>query len=68
VAEPDKSALLSGVDFFKGCTERQIQSATLEAITPLHVLVLDPREVDSVRSADPSSARRLGPKSRPYSN
>jgi len=35
------------------------RNATLRAATPLHVLVLDPREVDSVLSADPSSARRL---------
>ncbi|MEX0874093.1 MAG: cyclic nucleotide-binding domain-containing protein [Actinomycetota bacterium] len=123
---PDKGALLSQVDFFKGCTKRQIddiaklvddrhlvhgevlcrqgdyesdvfvivdgkasvsidgaklatvgtgdvvgelsmvqggrRTATLEAITSLHVLVLDPREVDSVLSADPSSAQRLGPR------
>ena len=125
MAGPDKSALLSQVDFFKGCTQRLIddiaklvddrhlvhgevlcrqgdyesdvfvivdgkasvsidgakvatvgagevvgelsmvqggrRTATLEAMTTLHVLVLDPREVDSVLSADPSSAGRLGP-------
>lgn len=33
--------------------------ATLRATTPMLVLVLDPREVDTVLSADPSSARRL---------
>jgi CRP/FNR family transcriptional regulator, cyclic AMP receptor protein len=35
------------------------RAATLRAVTPMHVLVLDPREIDSVLSADPSSARRL---------
>jgi CRP-like cAMP-binding protein len=35
------------------------RGATLRAITPLDVLVLDPREIDSVLAADPSSARRL---------
>jgi CRP-like cAMP-binding protein len=38
------------------------RTATLEAITPLHVLVLDPREVDSVLMADPKSMRNLGPR------
>jgi CRP-like cAMP-binding protein len=38
------------------------RTATLEAVTPLHVLVLDPREVDSVLSSDPSAAKRLGPR------
>ena len=38
------------------------RTATLEAITPLHVVVLDPREVDSVLMADPSSAKDLGPR------
>lgn len=33
--------------------------ATLRAVTPMHVLVLDPREIDSVLAADPSSAHRL---------
>ena len=37
------------------------RAATLRAITPMHVLVLDPREIDSVLAADPSSARRLSP-------
>lgn len=35
------------------------RAATLRAMTPMHVLVLDPREIDSVLSADPSSAKRL---------
>jgi CRP/FNR family transcriptional regulator, cyclic AMP receptor protein len=35
------------------------RAATLRAVTSMHVLVLDPREIDSVLSADPSSARRL---------
>ena len=35
------------------------RAATLRAITPMHVLVLDPREIDSVLAADPSSAGRL---------
>ena len=119
-------SLLKGVDFFKGCTDRQVadiahlvedrhlaagetlcrqgdfeaevfvlvegeasvtidgsqvatvgtgevvgelsmdrggkRTATLEAITPLHVLVMDPREVDTVLMADPSAARNLGPR------
>ena len=38
------------------------RTATLEAITPLHVLVLDPREVDSVLMSDPRSAQNLGPR------
>jgi len=32
---------------------------SLGAITPLDVLVLDSREIDSVLAADPSLARRL---------
>jgi CRP-like cAMP-binding protein len=124
----DKRALLSRIDFFKGCTERELEdvaklvldrryeageelcrqgeaetdafaviegsasvikdgeeiatveagdvvgelsmlgtgrrTATLRAITPVHVLVIDPREVDSVLSADPSSAQRLGRRQR----
>jgi CRP-like cAMP-binding protein len=35
------------------------RAATLRAITPMHVLVFDPPEIDSVLSADPSSSRRL---------
>lgn len=38
------------------------RTATLEAITPLHVVVLDRREVDSVLMADPGSAKDLGPR------
>ena len=120
----DIAAVLRGIDFFKGCTDRELEdiagllvdrrfdagevlceqgdaeseafallegeatvivdgeevgtahsgdvvgelamlgtgrrTATLRAVTPVHVLVIDPREVDSVLSADPSSARRLG--------
>lgn len=126
VADTDKSALLQQIDFFKGCTQRQVddiakmaldrhlspgeilceqgafesdvfvlvegeaavrldgaqvatvgagevvgelamikgghRTATIQAVTPLHVIVLDPREVDSVLSADPGSAKRLGPR------
>ncbi len=126
MATPDKAASLKQIDFFKGCTDRQIddiaklvgerdlapgevlcrqgefesdvfvlvrgeasvvidgkevatvgagevvgefsmvsggkRSATLTAIAPMLVLVLDPREVDSVLSSDPSSARNLGPR------
>jgi CRP-like cAMP-binding protein len=36
------------------------RTATLTAITPMTVLVLEPDEVDSVLAADPSSAGRLG--------
>jgi CRP-like cAMP-binding protein len=35
------------------------RAATLRAVTPMRVLVLDPREIDSVLAADPSSARSL---------
>ena len=35
------------------------RTATLRTLTPMRVLVLDPREIDSVLAADPSSARRL---------
>ena len=38
------------------------RTATLEAVTPLHVVVLDPREVDSVLMADPRAAKDLGPR------
>jgi hypothetical protein len=38
------------------------RTATLTALTPIRVLVLDPREVDSVLAADPSSAANLGPR------
>jgi CRP-like cAMP-binding protein len=36
------------------------RTATLRALTPLHVLVIEPEEIDSVLSADPSSGQRLG--------
>jgi CRP-like cAMP-binding protein len=35
------------------------RSATVRAATTLLVLAIDPREIDSVLAADPSSARRL---------
>lgn len=35
------------------------RSATLRAASPLVVLAIDPREIDSVLAADPASARRL---------
>ena len=120
----EKSALIAQVDFFKGCTQREIddvakllvdrhfavgeelcrqgdselngfvlvdgeaavlvdgeqvaiatagdvvgelsmlgtghRTATLKALTPVHALLIEPDEIDSVLSADPSSARRLG--------
>lgn len=123
---PDAAALLAQIDFFKGCTARQIEdiaklagdrhleagetlcrqgehstdafvlvdgeaaviidgnqvatvgtgevvgelsidrgglrTATLRATTPLHVLVLDAREIESVLASDPGSARNLGPR------
>ncbi len=36
------------------------RTATLRALTPVHALVIEPDEIDSVLSADPSSSRRLG--------
>ena len=36
------------------------RTATLRALTPLHALVIQPEEIDSVLSADPSSSQRLG--------
>jgi CRP-like cAMP-binding protein len=36
------------------------RTATLRAVTPVHVLVIEPQEIDSVLSADPSSGQRLG--------
>jgi CRP-like cAMP-binding protein len=36
------------------------RTATLRAITPVHALVIEPDEIDSVLAADPSSNRRLG--------
>jgi len=120
----EKSALIAQVDFFKGCTQREIddvakllvdrhfaigdelcrqgeaethgfvlvdgeaavlvdgeqvatasagdvvgelsmlgtghRTATLRALTPVHALLIEPDEIDSVLSADPSSSRRLG--------
>jgi len=120
----EKSALIAKVDFFKGCTQREIddiaklltdlhfsvgeelcrqgdaetngfvlvegeaavlvdgeqvgtasagdvvgelsmlgnghRTATLRALTPVHALLIEPDEIDSVLSADPSSSRRLG--------
>jgi CRP/FNR family transcriptional regulator, cyclic AMP receptor protein len=41
------------------------RTATMVARTPVRLLVLDAREVDSVLAADPSSAQRLGPRTRP---
>lgn len=38
------------------------RTATLTAITPLFVLVLDPREIESVLMVDPKSERNLGPR------
>jgi CRP-like cAMP-binding protein len=35
------------------------RAATVTVTAPMRVLVLDPREIDSVLSADPSSAARL---------
>jgi hypothetical protein len=32
----------------------------VSAITAVRVLVIDPREIDSVLAADPSSGQRLG--------
>ena len=119
-----KSALIAQVDFFKGCTQREIddiaklltdrhysvgdelchqgdaeingfvlvegeaavlvdgeqvatvtagdvvgelsmlgnghRTATLRALTPVHALLIEPDEIDSVLSADPSSSQRLG--------
>jgi CRP/FNR family cyclic AMP-dependent transcriptional regulator len=40
------------------------RTATVTAITSVRVLVIDPREIDSVLAADPSSSRRLGRRSR----
>jgi CRP-like cAMP-binding protein len=120
----EKSALIAQVDFFEGCTQREIddvakllverhfeigdelcrqgdaethgfvlvegeaavlmdgehvatasagdvvgelsmlgtgrRTATLRALTPVHALLIEPDEIDSVLSADPSSSRRLG--------
>ena len=120
----EKSALIAQVDFFKGCTQRELddvakllvdrhfevgdelchqgdaethgfvvvdgqaavvvdgdqiatagagdvvgelsmlgkghRTATLKALTPVHALLIEPDEIDSVLSADPSSGKRLG--------
>jgi CRP-like cAMP-binding protein len=120
----EKSALIAQVDFFKGCTQREIddvaklladrhfaggdelchqgdaesygfvivdgeaavlvdgqqvatvtkgdvvgelsmlgnghRTATLRALTSVHALLIEPDEIDSVLSADPSSSQRLG--------
>jgi CRP-like cAMP-binding protein len=120
----EKSALIRNVDFFEGCTDREIddiakllsdrhfavgeelchqgeaenygfvivdgeaavlvdgdqiatttagdvvgelsmlgnghRTATLRAVTPVHALVIEPEEIDSVLAADPSSSKRLG--------
>jgi len=120
----EKGALIAQVDFFKGCTQREIddvakllvdrhfevgeelcrqgdaenhgfvlvegeaavlvdgeqvattragdvvgelsmlgtghRTATLRAISPVHALLIEPDEIDSVLSADPSSGQRLG--------
>jgi CRP-like cAMP-binding protein len=124
----EKSALIAQVDFFKGCTQREIddvakllvdrhfaigdelcrqgdaeshgfvlvegeaavfvdgeqvgtattgdvvgelsmlgagrRTATLQALTPVHALLIEPDEIDSVLSADPSSGQRLGRRAR----
>jgi len=36
------------------------RTATLRALTPVHALLIEPDEIDSVLSADPSSGHRLG--------
>ena len=36
------------------------RTATLRAVTPIHALIIQPEEIDSVLAADPSSQRRLG--------
>ena len=36
------------------------RTATLRALTPVHALVIEPDEIDSVLAADPSSEQRLG--------
>jgi CRP-like cAMP-binding protein len=36
------------------------RTATLRALTPVHALLIEPDEIDSVLSADPSSGQRLG--------
>jgi cGMP-dependent protein kinase len=41
------------------------RTATLRALTPVHVLIIQPDEIDSVLAADPSSQRRLGRRQHP---
>jgi CRP/FNR family transcriptional regulator, cyclic AMP receptor protein len=36
------------------------RTATLRAVTPVHALLIEPDEIDSVLAADPSSGKRLG--------
>jgi CRP/FNR family cyclic AMP-dependent transcriptional regulator len=36
------------------------RTATLRALSPVHALLIEPDEIDSVLSADPSSGQRLG--------
>jgi cAMP-dependent protein kinase regulator len=36
------------------------RTATVTAISPMRLLVIDPREIDSVLAADPGSSQRLG--------
>jgi CRP-like cAMP-binding protein len=38
------------------------RSATLRAVTPVDVVVIDPREMDSLLAAVPSAARAIGPR------
>jgi CRP-like cAMP-binding protein len=39
-----------------------LRTATLRAVTPMRVLVVDPREIESVLRSDPGSAKDLGPR------
>ena len=39
-----------------------VRSATLLAMTPLHVLVVEPRGIKSVLAAHPGAAKHLGPR------
>jgi CRP-like cAMP-binding protein len=38
------------------------RTATLRAITPVDIIVVDPREIDSLLAAVPAAARALGPR------
>ena len=40
------------------------RSATVRAMTPVDVVVIDPRELDSLLAAVPSAARLVGPNAR----